>query len=79
MFRKRYNGRFTFSEHLIIYAGERIFERILLPIVDYIVEIKRQKPRREERPGMSANILSPKHILNVHFIKMYVKMSYAPD
>jgi hypothetical protein len=41
-------------------TGDRVFERFFLPIVKYgIIKIKRQKPRREERPRMRSNTLSP--------------------
>jgi len=44
---------------LLSLAGDGVLERILLPIVKYSLAIKRQKPRREERPRMSDNTLSP--------------------
>jgi hypothetical protein len=40
-------------------TGERAFERIILPIVIWILNTKRQNPRREERPRMRGNALSP--------------------
>jgi hypothetical protein len=44
---------------ILLLTGDGVFERILLLIVKYILNIKRQKPRREERPRMSEYTLSP--------------------
>ena len=49
-----------------IIAGDRVLERILLPIVSYILIIKREKPRRSERPRMSSNTLSLAHAINIY-------------
>ena len=44
------------SIKLAIVTEDRIFERVFLPIVKYAnMKIKRQKPRREEQPRMSAS------------------------
>jgi len=47
-----------FIDEIGTVTWNRVFERFFADIQIQFIKIKRQKPRREEQPGMSENTLS---------------------
>jgi hypothetical protein len=53
---------------LAMIGGDGVLERILFPIVEYSMIIKREKPSEVGRPRMSSSILSPAHPMRIYEI-----------